>query len=122
MLTTGCASASGPRVPVAQPAANPAATAAIAEYVQRLPPGSHVRLDRADGTLLKGTLLKATADAVIVQKHTRVPEPPIEVPMAQVARVTLDDTGSSVGRSIGIGIAAGLGVFFGILAIIAAAD
>jgi hypothetical protein len=86
-----------------------------------------VRGDADDGVRLgiRTARTRRTAGrkpGLIVQKHTRVPEPPIEVPMAQVARVTLEDTGSSVGRSIGIGIAAGLGVFFGILAIIAAAD
>jgi hypothetical protein len=119
MVTTGCASASGPRVPVA--AVTPAGTAAIADYVQRLPAGSRVRVDRSDGTLLKGTLLKATADGIVIQTNTRVPEPPIDVPMSQVARVTLEGANSSTGRAIGIGVAAGLGAFFGILAIIAAA-
>lgn len=120
MITTGCASASGPRV-AAAPAPVIADTGAMAEYVQRLPAGSRVRVDRTDGTLLKGTLMKATAAAIVVQKNTRVPEPPIEIPLGQVARVMLENgSGTSTGKAVGIGIASGLGVFFGILAILAA--
>jgi len=118
MVTTGCASAAGPRVAIArQPAA--AATVSMSEYVQRLQTGSRVKVERTDGSSLRGTLMKAGADAIVVQKNTRVPEPPIEIPVAQIARVTID-AGTSTGKAVGIGIASGVGAFFAILAILAA--
>ena len=118
MVTTGCASAAGPRAAIAQqPAA--AATVSMSEYVQRLQTGSRVKVERTDGSSLRGTLMKAGADAIVVQKNTRVPEPPIEVPVAQIARVTID-AGTSTGKAVGIGIASGVGAFFAILAILAA--
>ena len=118
MVTTGCASAAGPRVAIAQqPAA--AATVSMSEYVQRLQTGSRVKVERTDGSSLRGTLMKAGADAIVVQKNTRVPEPPIEIPVAQIARVTID-SGTSTGKAVGIGIASGVGAFFAILAILAA--
>ena len=115
----GCASAGGPRLQAAPQSA--AATATIAEFVQRLAPGSRVRVDLTDGTSLNGTLMKASADAVVVQKRTRVAEPPIEIPMAQVARVTVDNgSGTSTAKAVAIGITVGVASFFTILAIIAA--
>jgi hypothetical protein len=94
---------------------------AMADYVQRLPAGSKVRVERTDGQTIRGTLMKASPDAIVVQKNTRVPEPPIEVPIGSLARVSLETDGhASTARSIGIGIASGVGAFFAILGIIAA--
>jgi hypothetical protein len=124
MLTTGCASAGGPRrtTTVATTMVQPGVvgTAAMADYVQHLPAGSRVRVERTDGTAVRGMLMKASADVVVVQKNTRVPEPPIEVPLGQLARVTVENGGSSTGKAIAIGIASGVGAFFGALAILAA--
>lgn len=120
IVTSGCASAG--RTPVATgPQPGVVDTAAMADYVQRLPAGSKVKVERTDGTSLRGTLMKASGEGIVVQKNTRVPEPPIDIPTAQIARVTLDSGGGmSTGKAIGIGIASGVGAFFVILAIIAA--
>jgi hypothetical protein len=119
MVTTGCASAAGPRMAVArQPGV--VSTSSMADYVQRLPAGSRVRVERIDGTSLRGTLMKAAADVIVVQKNTRVPEPPIEIPVGQLARVTIDG-GSSTAKAVAIGIASGVGAFFAIIAIAFAA-
>ena len=117
LMTSGCASAG--RTPVAAaPQAGVVDTASMADYVQRLPAGSKVRVERTDGTSLRGTLMKATAGTIVVQKNTRVPEPPVEVPVAQLARVTLNNGGgTSTGKAVAIGIASGVGAFFAILAI-----
>jgi protein involved in polysaccharide export with SLBB domain len=121
LLTTSCASAGGPRVQAA-PQPSTAGSAAIAEYVQRLAPGSRVRVDLADGTSLRGTLMKTSADAVVVQKHTRLPEPPIEMPMTQIMRVSVEGgSGTSTAKAVAIGITVGVASFFTILAIVAAA-
>jgi hypothetical protein len=93
----------------------------MAEYVQKLPAGSRIRVDRTDGRSMKGTLMRATAQAITVQANTRVPEPPVEIPLNTVTRAQLEGNGgSSTARAVGIGIATGLGVFFGIIAVIAA--
>jgi len=119
---TGCASASGPRVTTG-PQPGSVEVAAMAEYAQKLQVGSKVRLDRADGTTLRGTLMKATATSVVVQKNTRIAEPIVEVPMAQVVRLTPEGgNGASTAKAVGIGIASGVGAFFAILAIAFAAS
>jgi len=98
-------------------------TAAMAEYVQKIPAGSRVRVERVDGSSFRATLMKAGEHSIMVQKNTRVPEPPIDIPMAQIARVTVDNGGgSSTGKAVAIGIASGVGAFFAILAIAFAAS
>jgi hypothetical protein len=115
--TAGCASAG--RTPVTTAPEQVVDTTAMADYVQRLPAGSKVRVERADGTSLRGTLMNATGDLIVVQKATRIPEPPVEVPIAQVSRVTLTGGGMSTGKAVAIGIASGAGVFLAILGILA---
>ena len=120
LATTGCASsgmraAQAPQAPVFD-------QQVMKDYVDKLPAGSKVRVEQTDGRSFRGTLMSTTATAVVVQKNTRVPEPPVEVPIARVARLTLDTpSGASSGRAIGIGIAAGIGATLGFLAILAAA-
>jgi hypothetical protein len=69
--------------------------------------------------MLKGTLLKATDDAIVIQRNTRIPEAPVNVPLDQITRVTIENGGGS-GRSVAIGVAVGVGAFFGIGLILAA--
>ena len=121
LLTSGCASASAARSGAQIAPAIDQTT--LTEYAQRIPAGSRVRLERTTGETIRGTLMKATAQAVTIQKHTRIPEAPIEVPLTSIARLTLDQggSGSSTAKAIGIGIASGVGAFFAIVAIAFAA-
>jgi hypothetical protein len=92
----------------------------LAEYVQRLPAGAAVRIARAGGRSVRGTLMKATAQSLIVQPRTRIPEPPIEIALADVISVTPDTNGSGLGKAIGVGVAAGAGAALAVFLIIAA--
>ena len=127
VVTSGCASAAGPRMTQAQAPGQPRTaaaptgnTAALADYVQQLPAGSRVHVERTGGASVRGTLMKATRDTMVVQKNTRVPEAPLDIPLSDVTRVTLEGS-SSVGRNIAIGVAVGVGVTFGVLFLLAAA-
>lgn len=120
LMGTGCAS-SGARFATASPSRQTPVTdtRVMAEYVQQLPAGSKVRVERVNGGTIRGTLMKATAESIVVQKNTRVPEPPVEIALSNVTRVTVDGPGSSTAKAVGIGIAAGIGgvlAFFAILA------
>jgi hypothetical protein len=119
-LTTACASAGGQRY--AQPAQPSVVDRSVmADYVQKIPAGSRIRVERSDGGSFRGTLMKATDTEIVVQKNTRVAEPPLEIPLAQLSRVTLDSgSNGSVGKAVGIGIAAGVGSVLAFLAILAA--
>ena len=117
LMATGCATASGPRNPPASAA--PLDRAVLADYVQRIPAGSRIRVERTAGGTLRGTLLKAGPDSLTMQRNTRVPETPIDVPFGTITRVTLE-SGSSTGRTVGIAIATGVGATFGVLLLLAA--
>jgi hypothetical protein len=117
LVTTGCASAGGPRIAQA-PAAPVQDTAMLADYVQRLAAGSKVRVERTDGASFRGTLMKATAQTILVQKNTRVPERPVEIPLDQLTRVTLDNGNSSIGKTVAIGVGSGVAATLGFLLIL----
>ena len=120
LVTTGCASA-GRAVVATGPAPNGTEMRAMADYVQKLAAGSRVRVERTDGHVLHGTLMAASGEKIVVQQNTRIPEPPIDVPIARLARVTPETSGTSTGKAVAIGIASGVGAFFAILAIAFAA-
>jgi hypothetical protein len=115
LTVPGCAAArattSSP--PVIVPVSDPV----IGTFVRSLPPGSRVRIEIAGGPTLRGTLLQATEDAVTVQRHTRIPEAPVAVPMRDVQRVTIEAPSSSRGMAIGAAIGAGAAI--GVLWLIA---
>ena len=117
-VLTGCA---GNRMPVTQPAA-PGSNAAVIDYVRQLPLGTNVRVDRATERTLKGTLLKMGDQVMIVQPRTRVAVPPVEVPLSDVTRVTVETgNGHSLAKSIGVGLAAGAGAAAAVILILIAA-
>lgn len=125
VLAGGCTTSRGLR-PAAAPdpaAARGAATQALlVEYVQGLPPGTRVRVERTSGAAMTGTLLKVTDQYLAVQRHTRIPEPPEQIALDDILRVT-PDSRNGVAQAIGIGAAAGasaaLAVFFVLIAIYA---
>jgi hypothetical protein len=124
-LVSGCATAGGARMtvtPLDQAAAPRSASdqAVLSEYVQRLQPGIRVRVDRVNAKAVKGTLLKASATAVVIQPRTRVPEPPVEIPLAEVLAVTPEGS-NGIGKAIGIGAAAGAAAALGVILILIAA-
>src|SRR5688500_17818947 len=86
LTTGGCASAAGPRV--AQDAAAPLDRTLLADFVQRIPAGSKVRVERTTGGTLRGTLLRSGPDQVTVQRNTRVPEAPVDIPFNTITRLT----------------------------------
>ena len=123
-LASGCATTGGSRLAVTPPAQSGASAkgeqAVLAEYVQRLPAGMRVRVDRTGGEVVKGTLMKASDAGIVVQRRTRVPEPPLEIPMADVLAVT-PESSNGIAKAIGIGAAAGAAAALGTILILVAA-
>jgi hypothetical protein len=121
LMTAGCAAAraQGPRVS-SQPSSSTAADPDLmAHYVRQLPPGSRVRVALADGTVIHGTLMKADADPIMVQRRTRIPERPLAIAIKEVRALELEKNGGA-GRAVAIGAAAGAGAALGVLMILAA--
>lgn len=90
-------------------------------YASKLPIGATVRVRTASGQRHTGVLTLVNRDGITVEPRTRVPEPPLHVPFAQMEQLQLKENGSSVAKAIGIGIAVGAGTFFGIALLLAAA-
>jgi len=118
LAVTGCASASGSQV--AQNSAAPIDRTLLAEYAQRIPSGSKIRVERTTGGTLHGTLLKTGADQVTLQRNTRIPEPPVEIPFGTITRITLEGGGNSTGKTVAIAVGTGVGATFGVLLLLAA--
>jgi hypothetical protein len=110
LAAPGCATSASGRVRGAGHAKGPDATL-LGEYVRSLPLGSAVRVERAGGGNLRGTLLRATDRSVVIQPLTRIPEPPIEIPVTELLSVTPGSAGRgvSIGKAIAAGAAAGAG-------------
>jgi hypothetical protein len=124
VVLSGCTNPGGLRTVTAarQPAGSATDRALIAEYVRSLTPGTRVRVERLDAGAVTGTLMKATDQYIVVQRHTRLPEPPEHIAIDQIVQVT-PEVRNGTAKAIGIGAAAGaaaaLGVFLAILAIYA---
>ena len=109
----GCASARSNQAGVAvAPAPAPGQgveAATLSEYLKTLPLGKTIRVERVDGRSLRGTLLKVTDRSLTFQEKTRIPEPAIEIPFAEILRVTPVTNGNNIAKTIGIGAAAAAG-------------
>ena len=123
MATSGCATTGSPRLAtMTSPPEGTASRAVLVEYVQKLPPGTLVRVDRASGRSLRGTLMKATDRSLFLQPKTRISEGVVEIGMESVVSVTpIPQGGSNLGRAIGAGAAAGAGATLAIFLILIAA-
>jgi len=88
------------------------------ELVRSIQAGSRIRLETVQGRTLRGTLVHATEDEVFVERNTRLPVPIEKVPVADIARVTLDNP-SSNSKLVAIGAAIGAGAAIGVVWIIA---
>jgi hypothetical protein len=121
LAAPGCATTGAAGAPPATGAdQTPAQRAVMAEYVQKLPLGSAIRVDRVRGRTVRGTLMKATDQTIVMQPRARIPEPAVEIPIADVVSVTPDTNGTNIGKAIGIGAAAGAGAALGFLLILIA--
>ena len=122
VTASGCATAGSTRVApsyIGQPSS--ASRGVLVEYVQKLPPGTLVRVNRAQGHSVRGTLMKATDRSIYIQPKTRLPEAIVEIQVDEILAVTPEPTSShGVGRAIGAGAAAGAAAAVAIIMIIIA--
>lgn len=111
--------ASPPAMAAQKEAARDVEAAAFKQMAAAIPLGSRVKLQiTGGGRRMTATLLAVNDDAVIVQRASRVPEPAITIPYANLARLERDVKGGfSVGKAIGVGLAAGAGAILTLFAI-----
>jgi hypothetical protein len=120
LASSGCATArySHASARSRQPPAPADASVALVDFVQKLPAGARVRVETSAGRTLRGTLLKATADEIVVQRNTRIPVGPETLSVSQVVRVTVEQSSSS-GKLVATGAAIGAGAAIGVVWMIA---
>ena len=92
----------------------------MADYIRQLPVGSRVRVSLADGSAISATLMKHDADPIVVQRRTRLPEPPIEITVRDILAVELESKSGNPARTAAIGAAAAAGATLSVLLILAA--
>ena len=98
-------------------------TAALKAMASDIPLGTRVRLQIREGRRLTATLMQVTAEGIVVQRVSRIPEPPVTVRFDELARFERQEkTGFSVAKALGIGLAAGVGAILTLFAIVATID
>ena len=120
LLAPGCATARRSDTRFAQPRSTSLPDRALlTAYLERLPAGSRVRARLAGGDTVRGTLMQATATGIVLQPRTRIPEPPLTIPIERIKAVEID-TSSGTGRAVAIGAAAGGAAALGVILVLAA--
>jgi hypothetical protein len=94
--------------------------ALMASYVRQLHVGTRVRVRLADGQIVRGTLMKVDGDPIVVQRRTRIPEPPMQLAIKDLRGVEIEQANGGPGRAIAIGAAAGAGAALGVILLLAA--
>jgi hypothetical protein len=92
----------------------------MADYVRQLPIGARVKVTLGDGSVLHGILMKRDVDPIVVQRRTRIPEPPVEIAIRDIRALELETGGNNVARTVAISAAAAAGATLGFLFILAA--
>ena len=106
-----------------QPVSADAEEDAFRELAAGIPLGSRIKVQSRDGRRLTATLMSITDEAIIVKRESRVPEPAMSIPFAELTRLQRDEkSGFSLGKAIGIGLAAGVGAILTLFAIAVSVD
>jgi hypothetical protein len=121
LLAPGCAASRTPRVQTApQATVKVADREVLAEFAGQLRIGSRVRATITGNRIVRGTLMKRTDHALVIQPRARVAEPLIEVPFDELLALEQEEKSSgSTGRGIAIGAGVGAGVALGVLFLLA---
>jgi hypothetical protein len=121
LVAPGCATGGAPRAQ-ATPRA-PSRTAdrdVLGDFARQLPIGSRIRATIAGNHVIRGTLLKRTDQALVIQPRARVAEPLIEVPFTNLLALEQEIPSNGTGRAVAIGVGVGVGAALGVLFLLAA--
>jgi hypothetical protein len=91
----------------------------LTTYLKGLPIGSRVRASLLDGRTVRGSLMHAGDERIVVQRRTRIPEPPTDIPIDGISAVELESL-SNTGRTVAIGVASGAGAALGVFLLLVA--
>jgi hypothetical protein len=92
----------------------------LAEFVNRMQIGSHVKATVIGNKTIRGTLVKRTEQTLTLQPRTRVPEPLVEIRYDDLLAIEQEAKSGTPLKSIAVGVAVGVGAAVGTLFILAA--
>lgn len=85
-------------------------------FIERLEPGTTLKVRLKSGPRFRATLLQVSADAMIVQPKTRAAVPPQQVSIADIETLEVDTArGASLGKAVAIGTAVAAGVWLALM-------
>ena len=120
LTAPGCAMNHTARVQTA-PAPAVSDHTVLADFASQLKVGAHVRATITGNRTIRGTLVKRTDRAIVIQPRARVAEPLVEVPFDELVALEQETPSSgSTGRAIAIGAGVGAGAAIGTLFLVAA--
>ena len=110
---------------IVTPATSLAQTAGEADtwraFVENVPVGTELNVRLRSGQRFRATIVRTTADAVVVLPKTRVPVPVQPVSYEEIASLERRQHGGiSGGKAAAIGVASGVAGFFGAMLIVLA--
>ena len=84
-----------------------------------IPLGTKVKIQTLDNKRVSGVLMRVDGTSVMVKRNSRRPEPALNIPFDEVAKIERDNGGGgvNVAKAIGIGLAAGGGVILSLFLI-----
>jgi hypothetical protein len=122
-VTIACVVAVTPSLAAQQPVSLDVETAAMRQAASAIPLGSRVKVQLQSGRRLTATLLAVEADAIIVKRNARMPEPAVTIPFRELAQLQRDQkSGFSLAKAVGVGLAAGVGAILTMFAIAVTLD
>ncbi len=92
----------------------------LTDYARQMPIGTRVRAVTADNRRVRGTLVKRTDTAIVIQPRARVAEPLVEIPFDQLVTLEQEVPSSGTGKAVAAGLAAGAGAALGVILILIA--
>ncbi len=122
LLSPGCVTSRTPRVQTTpQGPARVAEREVLAYFAGQLRIGSRVKATITGNRIVRGTLVKRTDQALVIQPRGRVAEPLIEVPFDELLALDQEVTSSGgTARAVAIGAGVGAGAALGVLFLLAA--
>jgi hypothetical protein len=121
LAAPACATSQTPRMQTApQALTRPADRDVLSDFAAQLPLGSRVKATLAGNRSIRGTLVKRTDEAIVVQPRTRIPEPLVEVRFDSLVALEQELPSGGVARAIAIGVGVGVSAALGMLLLLAA--
>jgi hypothetical protein len=109
LLASGCVTSRTPRVQATpQGSARITDGDVLAGFAGELRLGSRVKATTTGNRIIRGTLVKRTDQALVLQPRTRVAEPLVEIPFGELLALEQENPSSGTGRAVAIGVGVGV--------------